>query len=59
MVVGQVAGSNDLDAGFGQSALTVAFHEGHALFASGNEDEDRLGLGILDALDKGREFRIA
>ena len=59
VVVGQVAGGDDLDAGSGQAALAVALHEGDALLAGRHEDEHRVGLGVLDALDVRREFRVA
>ncbi len=59
VVVSQVAGSDYLDARFGQAALAVAFHEGDALFTGRHEDKHGVRLGVLDALDVRREIRIA
>ena len=54
VVVGHVAGGDQPDAGLVQPALGELLHEGRAL-ARGQEDEQRVGLGVAHLLQHGRE----
>src|SRR5947199_9549229 len=57
VVGGDVAGADQLDAGFVEPALGELLDESTAL-AGGHEYEDRVGLGVARALQERREIRI-
>ena len=57
VVVGHVAGPDQLDAGLVEAALGELLHEGAAL-AGRHEDEDGIRLGVGGALQERREVRI-
>ena len=57
VVVGHVAGADQLDAGLVEAALGVLLHEGAAL-AGGHEHEDGIRLGVGGALQERREIRV-
>ncbi len=57
IVIHDVAGADDLDAGLVEPALDELFDEGAAL-PGGNEDEDRVGLLVGRALQERREIGI-
>ena len=57
IVVGHVAGPDQLDAGLVQAALGELLHEGAALTGR-NEDEDGIRFGVGGALQERREVRI-
>ena len=58
VVVDHVAGADQLDARLVEAALDELLHELRA-DARGHEDEERIRLGIGDALQEGREIGIA
>ena len=57
VVIGDVARSDELDAGFFQPALGELLGEGSSL-AGRHKDEQRVGLEIVGALQERREVRI-
>src|ERR1035437_9434073 len=57
IVIGHVAGSNQLSAGLVQTTLSKLLHKAAAL-ARGHEDEDRVWLGVSGALPERGEVRI-
>ena len=57
IVIGDVAGGDQLDARLVEAALGELLHEGGAR-ARGDEDEHRVGRIVLDALQEGREIGV-
>ena len=57
VIIGHVAGANDLDAGLGEFTLVDLLHEACALTRR-HEEEERIRLQIFGLLQEGREFRI-
>ena len=58
VVVGHVAGGDQLDAGLVEAALDELLHELRA-DAGGHEHEQRVGLGVGHLLQEGREVGVA
>ena len=58
VLVGQVAGGDDPDAGLREAAIGEALHERDRFGAGRQEQEDRVRLRVLDLLQVRREVRV-
>ena len=57
LVLGDVAGADDLDAALGEATINNLTHQ-WAGSRAGHEQEDRVRLGVCRALQEGREVRV-
>ena len=57
IVVGHIARPDELDAGLSKTALRELLHD-RCTLTGGDEDEQRVRLGVLGALNEGRIVRV-